>query len=369
MRIVDPNHVAFATTSYPTLGAPAAGPFVASLAERLAAAGWRVTVVAPAAPGDEAANDGPVRVRLVPTPLIESGPGRSGLGSRVAGSPRSALALPGLVAGLRRELLRSAPDAALVHAHWIPSATVARAARRPLAVTVHGSDLPLAERAAVATRALLGAAPVIVGTEHAAQRMRHLAPRADVRVIPPRGFASTPRPFADADPRRVACVTRLSPEKGIETLARAWRIVSAARPDAELRVIGAGPERPRLEGLPGVALVGRLAPEAVADELAAAAIAVQASPLEGYGIAALEALAVGRGVVASRTGAIAELDAPAPAVALVEPTDHAALAAAILTGLDEAPAMARAAAAAVLPSWDAIVAAVAEVYAETGRRR
>jgi phosphatidylinositol alpha-1,6-mannosyltransferase len=47
----------------------------------------------------------------------------------------------------------------------------------------------------------------------------------------------------------VACVSRLIPRKGQDTLIRAWPRVLAAVPTAVLLLVGGGPDRERLEGL------------------------------------------------------------------------------------------------------------------------
>ncbi len=99
-------------------------------------------------------------------------------------------------------------------------------------------------------------------------------------------------------------VGRLSPEKGIETLVRAW-----CRVDAPLTIIGDGPERVRLRlGAPAnVRFAGHL-PRAQVHQAIAGAKALIAPSLcyENGPVAPVEAMALGTPVLASRRGALAE---------------------------------------------------------------
>jgi glycosyltransferase involved in cell wall biosynthesis len=103
-------------------------------------------------------------------------------------------------------------------------------------------------------------------------------------------------------------VGRLAPEKGLDTLIRAWPEVRLRFPTAQLVLFGEGPERPGLEGLaeslglalgPGnaVEFAGRVADSTGA--LRNADLFVLPSREEGMSIALLEAMALGIPVVAS----------------------------------------------------------------------
>src|SRR5207248_3733629 len=48
---------------------------------------------------------------------------------------------------------------------------------------------------------------------------------------------------------RAVFVGRLAPEKGLDTLLRAWTTVRSSYPAARLTLVGEGPERPALEDL------------------------------------------------------------------------------------------------------------------------
>ncbi|WP_165247217.1 glycosyltransferase family 4 protein [Paludisphaera soli] len=99
-------------------------------------------------------------------------------------------------------------------------------------------------------------------------------------------------------------VGRLAPEKGLDSLIRAWPSVRETFPAARLTLAGEGPERPGLERLArelgqqaAIALPG--ATDDVEAALRGADLFVLPSTEEGMSIALMEAMAVGLPVVAS----------------------------------------------------------------------
>jgi glycosyltransferase involved in cell wall biosynthesis len=100
-----------------------------------------------------------------------------------------------------------------------------------------------------------------------------------------------------------------SERKNLAGLAEAWPLVRRARPD--LSLVLSGPEHPRrtalFSGLPGVHLVGNLDPALVPGLMAAAEAVVVPSRYEGFGLPALEGMAVGVPVVAARTSSLPEV--------------------------------------------------------------
>jgi len=100
-------------------------------------------------------------------------------------------------------------------------------------------------------------------------------------------------------------VGRLSPEKGIRSLLRAWDGL-----DLPLRVAGDGPLLGELydAGLPNVAALGTVPPEAVAGEMARAAFLIVPSECyENFPMTLVEAFRQGLPVIASRLGSVAEI--------------------------------------------------------------
>jgi len=133
----------------------------------------------------------------------------------------------------------------------------------------------------------------------------------------------------------VICTARLRKQKGHDCLVRAFAAVRGQVPNAQLVLVGDGPEEDSLRELVielGIAdaVVFRGQVENVWPELAASDVFVLASRYEPLGIAVLEAMAAGLPVVASNVGGIPELVHEDTGV-LVSPGDEAALAEALTT--------------------------------------
>jgi glycosyltransferase involved in cell wall biosynthesis len=113
-----------------------------------------------------------------------------------------------------------------------------------------------------------------------------------------------------ADPR-ILCAGRLTSQKGVDVIIRAMPLVLRAFPNAQLDIVGQGPDRSRLERLAWslklathVRFHGYL-PGAARDQLAAQAwVAVCPSAFEGWGVSAVEAGARGLPVVASNVNGL-----------------------------------------------------------------
>jgi len=137
---------------------------------------------------------------------------------------------------------------------------------------------------------------------------------AKISVIP-RGFqppeaASLARFAQPRDPQKVVVAGRLLSYKQVDVVVRAWPEVRLAAPQAELHIIGDGPELHCLMDLAeqlqvraeagGVYFRGQLAErEQVLAEIASAALLVQPSAREGQSTVVLEALTLGTPVVAA----------------------------------------------------------------------
>lgn len=113
-------------------------------------------------------------------------------------------------------------------------------------------------------------------------------------------------PRVEVIPQKCALfIGRLSVEKGVKTLVDSWRNV-----DKPLFIIGDGPDRLSLEqsAPANVHFLGHLPRDAVLHEMAAAEIIIVPSIwYENCPMVVVEAMALGKPIVASRIGALAEI--------------------------------------------------------------
>jgi glycosyltransferase involved in cell wall biosynthesis len=263
---------------------------VAALAERQARLGDDVTVLTsspPHADGRQGDDDGPVKVRRAQTLMDRAG------------------------------VDLAAYD--VVHAHLsvvapytAPMAAAAARTGTPTVVTVHSLWSKLGPIPALAVElAGLRRAPVrwtAVSRVAADDLAGRLPGRPHVGVLPNavEVSARVATPAADPDrPLRVVSTMRVARRKRPLPLLRLFAEVerSVARP-VELAIIGDGPLRSRVErwarrqGLQDrVTVTGRVEPDEVRALLAAADVYVAPAVLESFGLAALEARAVGLPVV------------------------------------------------------------------------
>ena len=290
------------TTSYPRHPGDVAGSFIAAGVEQLREAGVVVDVVSPAsfrhfgiAYGD-------------------------GIVNNLRRSPWRLLLLPAFLVSFTAAARRAARSADVVHAHWLPSALPALATRRPVVLQVWGSDIALAGRVRWAARRLLARVRVVVcASEALATEVRGLGAR-EVRIVPS-GVEIPAATVPSETPPHVLYLGRLSEEKGVRELAQATE-------GMPLVVVGDGPLR---DLLPWTA--GFVSPGEVGEWLDRAAVIVVPSRREGYGMAAREAMAHGRAVVATRVGGLVDAIEDGVTGLLVPPHDPDALRAALQRAL------------------------------------
>lgn len=147
---------------------------------------------------------------------------------------------------------------------------------------------------------------------------------ADRIVVKP-NFVDLPQPGGEASEREgFLYVGRLSPEKGITTLAGA----AAHAPDSMVSVIGSGPEEGTLEAAENIVRLGFLSAEEVTQAMTRALCLVMPSLwYENFPRTLVEAFACGLPVIASRLGALAELVQDGETGLLFEPGNAEDLAA------------------------------------------
>lgn len=355
--------VLMVTSSYPKRPGDVTAPFIESIARGVAARGHRVDVVLPQHPDLARGDDEPVRFhpyRYVPRDeWALFGYARSlqadvGVKRAVyALLPLAALALRAAVGALLRERRYD-----VLHAHWVvPNAALvadlARAHRVPLVVSLHGSDVFLAERSRL-VRALARHAFAAAGAVTACSRDLHEravalgAPSARTRTVP---YGVDLEAFTPTTPDVAAVRARLGAAPGAFLVVAVGRLVekkgfthlvaaAAGTPGLQVVIAGEGDLRGELEeqarrlGAP-VRLLGNLDRAGVADALAAAdAVAVpsvvdRAGNVDGLPNTLLEALGAGRPVVASAVAGIPDVVDHERNGLLVPPGDPGSLRAAL----------------------------------------
>ena len=168
---------------------------------------------------------------------------------------------------------------------------------------------------------------------------------------------------AIAIPRRVLYVGRLSPEKGVHVLLRAWSLLlhspfsgdAAANHSSlftlhsSLTIVGDGPERPALESLAAtlgisncIEFAGALSRTATRDMMSSAALLVLPSICyETFGLAILEAASLGIPAIVTDIGGQAALVQDGVTGRHVPPGDSSSLASALQSLLSDPVALRR----------------------------
>ena len=157
----------------------------------------------------------------------------------------------------------------------------------------------------------------ITPSESARTRLLHAGMTSERFFVKPnftedRGIAASPPSHA----RRIVFAGRLSSEKGLRILLKAWTSVKRVVKGAQLIVAGDGPERPELEAyardlglLPSdLVFAGRLSSEDLTNQIKTArALVLPSICLETFGSTIVEAFSCGRPAIVSDLGSPAEL--------------------------------------------------------------
>lgn len=242
---------------------------------------------------------------------------------------------------------------------------------RPLVVVTPHSSRPYTKR-----RARLGlraADCVAAPSAWAAAHATAAGARRDTVAVVPAGVELAPPSGPATRERVVLAMGRLVAAKGLDRLVDAFAAAARDRPAWRLVIAGTGPEAAALAArartLPcadRIELPGWLEGEAKARALSRASIGAVPSERESFGGALLEMQAWGLACVAADAGGLAELADGGHAARLVPAGDVAALAAALASLMDDAPARDALAAAgrrhAAGYGWDAIAARTEALY-------
>jgi len=249
---------------------------------------------------------------------------------------------PALLLALRRKLQRLRPD--VVHTHLVHADVYgALAAPGALVSTKHNDDpFRLGPFRHVERTLARRVRRVIAITEALARfNVERVGLPAEKVAVVHYGLDEPPAPWGENPPlvlpdgaRVLVAVCRLVPQKGVDVAVRALAEIRRDHPDAVLVVFGDGDQRDALVRLAadlGVGdalyLPGRAGD--VAAWLARAEVVVHPVRWEGFGLALLEAMLVGRPVVASAVSSVPEIVVDGETGLLVPPDDPGALAAAI----------------------------------------
>jgi glycosyltransferase involved in cell wall biosynthesis len=397
--------VVMVTTSYPRFPGDSVGTFMEPIAKHVAARGHEVHIVAPWHPRiTRGKSEGGVFFHFFkysPAPSLNVFGYAAGLRADVKLKGAAWLVAPlAMTAGWFKAMrVAQKRRATVMHGHWVvPGGLIAAMARPslPLVVSLHGSDVFVAESSApagaAARRVFARAGFVTACSDDLAQRAVRLGAPADRIEVVPYGVdttrfsgasrsGATLRASAGIAPRAPLLVTagRLVRKKGFEYLIDALPLI-AAHPDARLVIAGDGDlaaelqERVRASGVSDrVHFAGNLPQDAVAAWFAAADVVVipsvrdDSGNVDGLPNTVLEALASGAPVVATTAGGIASAIDDGRSGLLVAERDPKALASAIgalLADPDRRAALGREgrAAAETRFGWDATAARFEAAY-------
>jgi len=254
------------------------------------------------------------------------------------------------LAGLAR-----ATGAALIHANGSRAMAYAGAAGR-LASCPTLWHVRIADSDGLLDRALCAMATLVVATSRGVARRFSWAP-AKIRVVPngidlarfaPRAPSATLRAALQLPPSAPIAVSvgRHVPEKGYRHLIDAAALLEQTKPGVHWVLVGDGELRSELEAQARrLDLASRVhftgSRSDVADLLALADVFALPSESEGFGRVLVEAMAMGRAIVATNVGGIPDIVLDGETGVLVEPADPVALAQAVRGLLDDPARAAR----------------------------
>ncbi len=300
--------------------------------------------------------------------------------------------LAGVFLRALRGLKRKGWSPNLLHAHFVypdglAAVLVGRLLELPVVVTAHGSDLKLLPQRSRALREQVGwtlqkaQAVICVSAELRGLALTYGARPDFTRVIPngydPEAFRPIPQKAARetlglrGDTRILLYAGNLYPVKGPDLLLQSYSRLNGWRSRSRLVLVGEGFWRARLEeqarrlGLAArVRFAGARPHEEMPRWLAAADVVVLPSRSEGWPTVVVEALAVGRPVVATRVGAVPEMVRDGKNGFVVESAEPGALADALTAALEKSWDAEEISRSAPLLTWTEVAERIASIYQE-----
>lgn len=233
-----------------------------------------------------------------------------------------AFSVAALLAGLRSDRILCG------HLHQLVIAWTAKRLRPPLSyyLVAHGIEVwrpySWAER-----QALRGAKKILCVSEYTRRQMLRFDPALDPKrlVVLPNTFDPRFKPNQGVKPDScdagrhpiILVVSRLSagdPYKGVDLMIEAMPRVLLRYPEAQLRIVGHGTDRERLETIAEAAnlrsavhFCGILDDESLAKEYQQCDLFALPSRKEGFGLVYLEAMSYGKPCIAARSGGAPEV--------------------------------------------------------------
>ena len=400
-------------SSYPRFRGDSVGSFMEPIAQGIAARGHDVHLVAPWHPKwNRPKLDGGVHFHLFrysPVPSLNTFGYAEGMRADVRlRASAIAVAPAAMLAGWFKALrVAQKKRATIIHAHWvIPGGVIGAAAagRIPLVISLHGSDVFVAERhaaaRAAARTAFARAGWVTACSEDLRTRAVSFGADRHRSSVVPYGVDSnqfTPDQGARRDGREmlriddnvplVFAIGRLVKKKGFEYLIDAAAMLRSRHPRIQVAIAGEGDLEPSLRARAHAAglqdtihFLGVIPHHEVPALLAAADVAAvpsvhdEAGNVDGLPNTVMEIMASGTPLVATRAGGIGAVATDGTTARLVPERDAAALAAAIGEMLDDeqrAQTIGRAARALVCHqhSWERVARDFEAVYERAGGQR
>jgi glycosyltransferase involved in cell wall biosynthesis len=282
-----------------------------------------------------------------------------------------------------RNLLRDGGDFDIIDAHYfypdgVAAVFLGRWLNKPVVISARGSDINRLVDFAVPRRWIRWAAAncrsIITVSQDLADRLAEQGVTSDKMTVLRNGVdlrrfrledRSTIRRELNITRRMILSVGNLVPDKGHDLVIRALADVF----NAELLIIGSGPERRTLEKLAEslqvndrVRFLDNLPQEALAQYYNAADVLVLASVSEGMPNVVLESIACGTPVVATATGGVSEILSTVDAGLLVADRNGSGVARAVNALLDKSPNRADTRRHAESFAWDEVIQRQVEVY-------
>lgn len=357
------------STLYPSAARPVHGIFVETrLRELLKTGAVQTRVVAPVPWFPSTAPRWGEWARMAASPLREMRHDIDVLHPRYALPPKVGMTVAPLLLALgARAALQRVRDEGfdfdVIDAHYyypdgVAAALLSRWFDRPLTITARGSDINLIARFAMPRRLMRWAAKqasACIGVSAALVEAMRNAGLPDDRLLTLRNGVDLSR-FHPQDPVATRAklglhgsplllsVGNLIPLKGHDLCIAAMALVRRSYPEARLVIVGAGPERERLQAQAAalgigdaVVLAGTVPHGALADWYSAADLLLLASSREGWPNVLLESMACGTPALATRVGGTPEIITGPAAGALFVERSAEAIAVAVAMALARPP--------------------------------